>query len=154
MVNSINSFGGFDPLAQQAYQQFLYSQQQQYHQQQRAENPLYDSGYSLVYPEGYPPQPQAQSTNPNYGFNPPANPYFNNNQSIFNGDIFAGKYSNDIFANQLLASKPWENFPLANNQTGFADSTSNYPQVTSQPYPQNTSYQTPQTQGNDFTFTI
>ena len=148
MVNSISFLGNFNPMAQQAYQQFLYSQQQQYQQQQRAENPLYDSGYSLVYPEGFPPKTQAQSVNPNYGFNYATNPYFNN-QSIFNGDIFAGKYNDDIFASQLLASKPWEKFSL-NNPNGVVEQNSNY--LSS--YPQNTSYPNYSNPDNNITFTI
>ncbi len=152
MGNEINSLCTFNPMAQQAYQQFLYSQQQQYQQKQRNENPLYDSGYSLVYPEGYPSKTQEKTNNPNYSFNFASNPYFSN-QSIFNGDIFAGKYSNDIFANQLLSSKPWEKFTLE-NQIGVTGQASNYLQSGSQLYPQNTSYQSSKAQANEFTFTI
>lgn len=146
MSNEINTFGSFNPMAQQAYQQFLYSQQQQYSQQQRSENPLYDSGYSLVYPEGYPPKEQVQNVNQNYFNNGLNIPY--NNISLFNNDIFAGKYSNDIFAKQLLVSKPWENFS-SSNPTNFPMEN----QITSQTL-QNELYSSPSTQANNITFTI
>ena len=117
MVNEITPFGSYNPMAMAAYQQFLLSQQEQSQQQQRIENPLYGSGYSLLYPNGYPSQDVSQRVSPTVGYDFLGGNRFDN-LSIFNNIVFPSKYSNDIFAQQLYASRPWENFPL-NNSNGF-----------------------------------
>ena len=106
--NFSSYYGTFSPMAYAAYQQYLQGQSQQ--QQQNA-SPLAGNGFSLVTPEAQ--QFQAQQTAGNFsgGFN----------NLGFGGNLLP-QYNNDIFASQLMQTKPWENF-AAPGQTQNVEKT-------------------------------
>ena len=119
-ISSLGTFGGatFRPEALQAYQQYL--QQTQQANPQQTDRLTQQSNVSLINPSGV-----AQAQNFTTMVN--NNPY---QQFPYNS-----KYSNDIFAQQLYQSKPWEQIcgqsAPQTNQTGYG--YSQYPQ-----YPQYT----------------
>ena len=95
---NFSSYGTFSPMAYAAYQQYLQGQTQQ---QQLAQNvsPLAVNGFSLVTPEAQQAPTQQTAGIFNGGFN---------NLGI--GQNLFPQYNNDIFASQLMQTRPWENF--------------------------------------------
>lgn len=95
---NFSSYGTFSPMAYAAYQQYLQGQTQQ---QQQAQNvsPIAGNGFSLVTPEAQQAPTQQTAGIFNGGFN----------NLSFGGNLFP-QYNNDIFASQLMQTKPWENF--------------------------------------------